>query len=451
MTTVESDERAFQIAASSLIGSFFVLLKLALVHDMSNRAVGPSVVRFRMSIEQLQKVCGESAAIQFVSDGVYANQRLIRADLDVWEKARFIKEFFAQFNIAEIAFHGDVHENSIRDFISVARNIALKTRVQLSTLYGTFPGISFRDLDAVGVRKQEEALVLPDPVRVLRAFGVIVVTTRELMDSLRRDERAQLLPLRRAVQEFVRLPPRTRSLQLGLLSLEQYRRELPGRLARVGVTVVMMANRLGLKTGALRELGVSSVLSGVGRAFSDELALASLDRCSAEGLLVGGARRLAATSGVGQGTALRLIAATELAEEQGRRAGHPLTRLLAVAEAYEQLTAPAPHGEGARPHDALRQINASTDFDPIAARLLLSTLGLFPVGSMVRLSTGEMGIVTEGPSPGSVAEPQVLVISDAGGRPARSRTVNLAGAGIDIVGTVAAEELDLNVGHFLFA
>jgi hypothetical protein len=451
MTTIESDERSFQIAANGLIGSFFVLLKLALVHDMNNRAVGPSIVRFRMSIEQMQKVCGESAALQFVSDGVYANQRLIRADLDVWEKALFIKEFFAQFNIAEIAFSGEVHEGSIRDFISVARNIALKTRGQVIQLLGTFPGITFRDLDAVGARSRDEALVLPDPIRVLRAFGVIVVTTRELVEALRAGERGQLLPLRRAVQEFVRLPPRTRSLQLGLLALEQYRHELAGRLARVGVTVVMMSARLGLKVGAMRELGVSSVLAGVGRAFSNRHELASVEQCAVEGILIGGARRLAATSGLGQGTALRLIAASEVGTDEGRRGGHPLSRLLAVAEAYEHLTTPPPVGQGKRPHDALREINASPGFDPVAARLLLSTLGLFPVGSMVRLSTGEMGIVTEGASPGAIAEPQVLVISDAGGRPARSRTVNLAGEGIDIVGTVAADELDLNVGHFLFA
>ena len=47
MSTIESEEREFQTAANGLVGSFFVLLKIALVHDMNNRAVGPAIVRFR--------------------------------------------------------------------------------------------------------------------------------------------------------------------------------------------------------------------------------------------------------------------------------------------------------------------------------------------------------------------------------------------------------------------
>lgn len=452
MSTIESEERTFQTAANGLVGAFFVLLKIALVHDMNNRAVGPAMVRFRMSLEQLLHACGETAALQFVGDGVYVNQRLIRADLDIWEKARFIKEFFARFNVAEIAFQGEVPEGSVREFISTACQAINDPFGGRPQIRGTFSGIGFRDLDAVGAQSQDEALVLPDPISVLRAFGVIVVTTRELLLAIRKGERAPMLPLRRAMQEFVRLPRRTSSLQLSLLALEEYRGILEGRLARVGVTVVMMGQRLGLKVAALRELGVSSILAGVGRVFGDDLALAPVENTAAAGLLLKGARRLVASSGVSQGAALRLIASSELGNAEGWRSGHPISRMLAVVESYEQLTAQPPAGGGRPPHDALRQITSSQEFDPASARLLLNTLGLFPVGSMVKLSTGELGIVTEGSAAErGTDEPQVIVLADSGGRVSRGRKVDLHDSGVDIVGTVSADDMDLNVGHFLFA
>lgn len=452
MSTIESDERAFQSAANGLVGSFFVLLKIALVHDMNNRAVGPAIVRFRMSLEQLLRACGESAALQFVGDGVYVNQRLIRADLDIWEKARFIKEFFARFDVAEVAFEGEVPEKSIRDFVSAASQAVNDPLGRRPQIKGAFAGIAFRDLDAVGTQQQDEALVLPDTISVLRAFGVIVVTTRELLLAIRKGERAPMLPLRRAMQEFVRLPQRTWSLQLGALALEEYRGVLEGRLARVGVMVVMMGQRLGLRVAALRELGVSSILAGVGRVYGDELALAPVEDAAAAGLLIKGARRLVATSGESQGAALRLIASSELGSAEGWLSGHPLSRMLAVVESYEQLTTKPPIGSGLSPHDALRHISSSQEFDPASARLLLNTLGLFPVGSMVKLSTGELGIVTDGSGEGqNREEPQVLILADSGGRVARGHKVDLHDSGVDIVGTVSADDMDLNVGHFLFA
>ena len=172
-----------------------------------------------------------------------------------------------------------------------------------------------------------------------------------------------MLPLRRAMQEFVRLPQRTWSLQLALLALEEYRGLLEGRLARVGVMVVMMGQRLGLKVSALRELGVSSILSGVGRVFGDDLALAPVENAAAAGLLLKGARRLVATSGMSQGAALRLIASSELGNAEGWRSGHPISRMLAVVESYEQLTGKPPLGGGCPPHDALRHITASQEFE----------------------------------------------------------------------------------------
>ena len=71
---------------------------------------------------------------------------------------------------------------------------------------------------------------------------------------------------------------------------------------------------------------------------------------------------------------------------------------------------------------------------------------------MVKLSTGELGIVTEGSAASRGSdEPQVLVLADSGGRVARGRKVDLHESGVDIVGTVSADDMDLNVGHFLFA
>ncbi len=447
----DTEERTFQVASRNLLSSMFVLLKVALVHEMENRAVGPALNRFRVNLGEFHQKCAESAAIQFVGDGVYLNRRLVRADLETWQKATFIKNFFSRLEVAEVVFYSDVQEQNIRDFVSAARHAVLEPESGTAIKEQVFSGITFRNLDAAGVESTDDAVVLPDPIRVVRAFGIIVVTVRHYIEELTKGDRPHLLPLRRAVQEFVRLPVHTQSLQLGVLALEQYRGELAGRQARVGVIVVMMGKRLGLGVADLREMGVAAILAGAGRAFSTEHTFDSKEVCAEQGVFMEGARRFARSKGTSRSTALRLIGATELGRIFESTPSHPLTRLLSVAEAYEHLTAPRPRGQGLDPGDAQQTILDSRAYDHAAARLLVATLGLFPVGSMVRLDSGETAIIVEGPqSTQDVNRPQVMLVTDAKGRPAKKRILDLAETGATIVGTVNASKLDLNMGHFLF-
>ncbi|MFW5920478.1 MAG: hypothetical protein ACOCUS_01460, partial [Polyangiales bacterium] len=93
-----------------------------------------------------------------------------------------------------------------------------------------------------------------------------------------------------------------------------------------------------------------------------------------------------------------------------------------------------------------------SDLDPAAARLLVATLGLFPVGSSVKLTTGETAIVVDTTDdPQRLAQPRVMIVADAQGHPVERRVVELAGSGMAIAGTVDPSAMDLNVGHFLFA
>jgi HD-GYP domain-containing protein (c-di-GMP phosphodiesterase class II) len=448
----DTDERLFQIAAQNLIGSFFVLLKVATLHQMDNRAVTPAINRFGISLKQFLENGESSAALQFVGDGIYCNQRLIRADLETWEKARYIKDTFAKLDIGEIVFDGIVPEKSLRDFVSFMLRASSEPAASLEIRTKNFERITFRELRASGVDKHRGQINLPDPVRVLRAFGVIVVTLREALAILSRREPLSLLQVRRAVQEFVRLPPHTDSLQLGLLALEQFGGELAGRLARVGVTVVMMGKRLGLGVPDVREMGVTASLATSGRVFDTDLELAPLERLAETDLLTQGMRHLTMASGRGRPASLRLITAAELSDVGAWRTGHPLTRLVAVAEKYQELISRGPGFEGLPPYEALRRISEDPRFDPAAALTLVSTVGLFPVGSMVRLSTGDTGIVIDGPGcSADPSRPRVMVVTGGKDGAGQGRVIDLADAGLSIARTVDAADLDLNVGHLLFA
>jgi hypothetical protein len=81
------------------------------------------------------------------------------------------------------------------------------------------------------------------------------------------------------------------------------------------------------------------------------------------------------------------------------------------------------------PDRALRQMlkKAGTAYDPLLMKVFVNCMGLYPVGTIVVLDTGEWGVVVGVPaSPERRALPTITLIRDAAGREIDGETLNLA-------------------------
>jgi HD-GYP domain-containing protein (c-di-GMP phosphodiesterase class II) len=91
-------------------------------------------------------------------------------------------------------------------------------------------------------------------------------------------------------------------------------------------------------------------------------------------------------------------------------------RLVALADVYDAMTSDRPYRAAAPPARAIRWIlgRAGRQFDPEIDRAFARAVGLYPVGSLVRLNTGELAIVAAGNSD-SVHRPSLLIITSPWG------------------------------------
>ncbi len=76
---------------------------------------------------------------------------------------------------------------------------------------------------------------------------------------------------------------------------------------------------------------------------------------------------------------------------------HPFAAMAAVADVYDALTSARPYKPGLPPYIALRVVfdGRGTDFKEEVVNTFIKQLGVYPVGSFVKLNTKEMGIVME--------------------------------------------------------
>ncbi|MCX7164039.1 MAG: HD domain-containing phosphohydrolase [Betaproteobacteria bacterium] len=89
-----------------------------------------------------------------------------------------------------------------------------------------------------------------------------------------------------------------------------------------------------------------------------------------------------------------------------------------IVDAFDTLTAPKPLGDNLTPSNALSIIykGRGTLFHPALVEQFIQCVGVFPVGSVVELNSGEVAIVT-GQNMVRRMQPRIMVVKDAQGNP----------------------------------
>jgi HD-GYP domain-containing protein (c-di-GMP phosphodiesterase class II) len=129
-------------------------------------------------------------------------------------------------------------------------------------------------------------------------------------------------------------------------------------------------------------------------------------------------------------------------------------RIVGMADVYDALTSNRPYKDALSPMKALSVMFSmrGQDFHPATLERFIKCLGIYPVGSVVYLSTNEYGVVCES-NPHQPLKPKVRVLMDSAMLPLSPNIVDLAAAGqgedaVSIVKTLDSppEGLDVRVG-----
>ena len=105
-------------------------------------------------------------------------------------------------------------------------------------------------------------------------------------------------------------------------------------------------------------------------------------------------------------------------------------RIIAIADTYYELVSERPDRKAIMPHEAIEYVMACVGelFDYELVELFVRQVSVYPTGVTVELSTGEIGIISDG-NLGHIARPVVRICFDTKGQPVKDPyDVNLAEA-----------------------
>lgn len=214
-----------------------------------------------------------------------------------------------------------------------------------------------------------------------------------------------------------------RDAMIGLTSIRLYDEYTFAHSVNVSLLCIAMGAFLALEKPQIAALGLAGMLHDIGKvnvplqiinkpnALTDE-EWEVMKRHPIEGALI-----LATMSGVNP---LAIVAAFEHHLHHDARGYpaigdfgemHPFSQVVAIADAYDALTSSRVYYNISTPPDeAVRVLlnKRGSNFNPMLVKAFVNLVGIFPVGTLVRLSTGEVGLVKH--QTGDLLRPKVLLL-----------------------------------------
>ena len=380
-----------------------------------------------------------SVTVGVHSHCVFVDKTRVRTSIATYGRFTYLVQLFDTWGINTLTFLAGLTDDEL---MRALRLFAEWRRSGPEDLADTLraQGLDRVQVDTVAAGTQ------PQAVAPVETYAAAMQLGDEMGEATGSGEPGTVRRLRHVTQAVVDQILRDPRSLVALTTIKDFDRYLISHSTNVAVLSVVLGQRLGLSKSRLGELCLAAFLHDAGKLDVTPEVLnkpAALDSeeweemrrhpiLAAHTLL--GDRRLAASG-------MRAVVVAFEHHLNYDMTGYPPTEIkdkvtlfgniVAIADRYDALTTARVYRKNNfTPHEAVVYVvaNAGTLFDPILVKLFVEIMGLYPPGTVVQLTGGEVGVVCEPPAVGSPLDrPKVRVVSEGKSGPALDLNERIGG------------------------
>lgn len=261
--------------------------------------------------------------------------------------------------------------------------------------------------------------------RARAAFSEATRVIHKLMDDVRLGRQIEIAATRPTVERIVASVMRNSNAMMTMRRLKNLDDYTFLHSVNVCAMLVSFAKVLDMDLGSIHDLALGGLVHDIGKMRLAQAVLNKPGRLSEEEFLhikshvVLGSDLIRQSPGV-PALALEVL---DLHHERFDGTGYPhglkgqeisaVGRMAAIVDVYDAITSDRPYRKAISPAAAVQKLFewSGHHFDPEMTRVFLKSIGIYPIGTLVRLDSGRLGVVIE-QSDSHLLTPVVRVMYD---------------------------------------
>lgn len=458
-----------------LIHGLLVVCRTAAHYPVGHPALKAPLEDLLATIRAILEQGGE-AAIRLRERSVFLGERHLKPDAAGLEAFMFTVRVMEQASIGGITFTSAV---SAADIEKTARLLGKREGAPSPDAFEEIAaglragGVTGVELEMSVEEKDQDRLnrIQDGTERAKAVYARTIDAVSGVMEEARMGKSLALRKSKRVIHELVDSLMAAETSLLGLTNLRCHDEYTYNHSVNVCILALSIGHRAGLDKTSLADLGMTALFHDIGKTC---IPMAILNKPSAFddkewGIMmkhpVLGVRELLRLKGVDFLSARIMTGAFEH-HLQYDLSGYPnvpyprrvslFGSIVSIADCYDAVTSSRVYSRvPSPPEKALRFMleRSGTHYDPVLMKLFVNCIGLYPIGTLCLLQTGELAVVMENNRDAQRwNEPLVKVISDAEGNEIEGQLLDLANprAQRRIVGILDGERYGIDVGrHFV--
>jgi HD-GYP domain-containing protein (c-di-GMP phosphodiesterase class II) len=444
MKSQQSKERITALEENFVI-VFYRLFQSIKLYQHNSHIVKESAAQF---MKELKKLIGNEECTIIFSKGLICVQgdklTFRRENLAVFQR---MLDIFEQRGLEGLIFHPEIKDISSEELLTFF-NLLIEAEthdnpwdwLEQQKKTGNYPWVDFKQTLE---KPKKETGDLRNKTRT--AYWQANASVKEVTQKLSLNNKAGVRKIKRIMQNMVEYTFVDESILLGASTIREHDDYTYTHSVNVAILSLCLGNRIGLSRNSLTYLSICALFHDLGKI---EVAQEILNKPTSLNHEEWDEIRKHPLSSVRQILMLRASHALKTRILLGpfehhlgyNLSGYPKTqfiktislfgRILQITDVYDAITSPrAYHHETYSPPEALSHLmaGAGKEFDLTLTKVFVSMMGRYPIGTLLQLDTGEIGLVMDYPDKAENALPRILLLVEQNEGPVkRGEVVNLS-------------------------
>jgi len=426
--------------SASLINQFSIILRTANIHSTNNVAFKSAAQRFIEIINEM--IASENTiTLQLRGDYFYINDTRVRYAPEYVLNFDFLAGTFRNLEVGTIIVQNELTLEYV--------DLLIHSIIEADFLQESFDFLSEK-MSHVSIMKlkrleeisNEEDLNIRRMVR--KTYFNSIFYVKGVFNKIKSGERVDVRKAKRVVTSVVNTMIEHEQILLGMTAIKDYDEYTYYHCTNVSILSVALGQRLGFNRQMLIDLGIASLFHDLGKidvpneVLNKPTKLEDSDWRIIKKHPVWGVKSLLKLRDIDDLTIRAALVAFEHHINMDH-SGYPqvkdyydldlFSRIVSIADRYDAMTSARVYSNVPLKSDKALSILMEMGkdpllLDPLLFKFFINMIGVYPIGSLVKLSTNELGLVFENDTE-SLFRPRVMVISDSSGNWIEGHVVDL--------------------------